>query len=178
MIPDIWHVTREKGLPDGAVLLAVDANRHILEAINDGRVITSYPVSTASAGLGEEIDSYRTPRGLHRICERIGEGHAPGSVFESRKFTGEILPPDQWSQGASARDRILSRILRLEGREPGVNLGSRVDSFSRMIYIHGTNQEQYVGNRSASSGCVRMRNTDVIALFDALRSQDAWVYIF
>lgn len=124
-----------------------------------------YPVSTSRFGAGEEMDSYRTPRGLHEVVERYGDGLAPGSVLVSRVFTGEVLTDDSWRE-ESGDDRILSRILRLSGCEPERNKGGRLDSYARMIYIHGTNQEQFVGISPSSHGCIRMKNNDVIELFE------------
>jgi len=174
----IWGLCRARGMPETAVLLGVDIAHQMLHVIRDGLESECYPVSTSAAGPGEELDSGKTPRGLHRVRERLGAGSAAGSVFVSRVFSGEVLPPDAWSQGSAGPDLILSRILRLEGCEQSVNRGGRVDSYARMIYIHGTNQEQYVGKAPASHGCIRMRNADVIELFDRLTGQDAWVYIY
>jgi L,D-transpeptidase YbiS len=124
----------------------------------------SYPVSTSRYGAGEEMDSLMTPRGLHEVVERYGDGLAAGSVMVSRVFTGEVVPEDAWPQ-EDGEDRILSRILRLTGCEPGRNRGGTLDSYARMIYIHGTNQEQHVGVRPSSHGCIRMKNHDVIELY-------------
>jgi len=178
MSSSIWDLCLDKGMPESAVLLSVDLSRQSLSLIRNRKEEKKYPVSTAAAGPGEELESGKTPRGLHRVCERVGGGSAAGSVFISRVFTGEVLSPDAWSQGSGEPDRIMSRILRLEGCEPAFNRGGHVDSRARMIYIHGTNQEQYVGNTPASHGCIRMRNADIIELFDRLTGEDVWVYIY
>ncbi len=123
----------------------------------DARPIAAYPVSTSKFGLGSEAGSSATPLGRHRVAEKIGENMPLGAVFKSRRFTGEVLPPD-----SSGRDPIVTRILWLDGVEVG-NRSSR----SRHIYIHGTPEEGKIG-MPASYGCVRMRSEDVVELFDTV----------
>jgi hypothetical protein len=129
----------------------------------DRQLIREYPVSTARNGLGEENGSYCTPRGRHRIAEKIGEGQPLHAVFKARVPTGEIWSP-QLSASEPGRDWILTRILWLEGLEEGRNRGDGVDTHARYIYIHGTDEEHLLGT-PASHGCFRMRNADVIELF-------------
>lgn len=128
------------------------------------RLIREYPVSTAKNGLGEQDGSYCTPRGRHRIAEKIGTGQPLYAVFKARVPTGEA-----WSRELAAKkpdcDWILTRILWLEGLEEGKNKGGTVDSHSRYIYIHGTDEEHLTGT-PASHGCIRMKNEDVAELFD------------
>ncbi len=128
------------------------------------RLIREYPVSTAKNGLGEQSGSYCTPRGRHRIAEKIGAGQPLYAVFKARVPTGEI-----WSRELAREkpgcDWILTRILWLEGLEEGRNRGGMVDSHDRYIYIHGTDEEHLVGT-PASHGCIRMKNADVAELFD------------
>lgn len=130
----------------------------------DGACIRRYPISTAANGPGEEQGSNRTPRGRHRIRAKIGASVTPRAVFRGRRPTGEI-----WTQEFAAahpdRDWILSRILWLCGCEPGRNRLGKVDSMRRYIYIHGTGDDQPMGV-ARSHGCIRMRNSDVIELFD------------
>lgn len=130
----------------------------------DGTVLRRYRVSTAANGPGECRDSGCTPRGRHRIRARIGGGLPPGTVFVGRRPTGEV-----WSASLAAahpsRDWILSRILWLSGLEPGRNRLGRVDSMQRYIYIHGTPDTEPMGV-PRSHGCVRMRNRDVLELFE------------
>lgn len=138
---------------------------YLWEAFADGdMLIREYPVSTAANGLGEASGSYRTPRGRHRIAEKIGAGAPLHAVFRGRQPTGEI-----WTSTLGAaepeRDWILTRILWLEGLEPGRNKGGSVDSRARHIYIHGTDEEHRIGS-PASHGCVRMRNAEIAELFD------------
>lgn len=129
-----------------------------------GEVLREYRVSTAKNGPGEQSGSFCTPRGEHWVRAKIGEGLAENTVFVRRRPTGEV-----WSRDLAAaqpeRDWILSRILWLCGREPGLNRWGEVDSMRRYIYIHGTPDTQPMGE-PRSIGCVRMRNADVIELFD------------
>lgn len=134
--------------------------------IDNGRISDTYAVSTAARGSGNRDGSLQTPLGLHRVAQRIGE-HAPrGAIFEHRTDTGR-----RWQGEKLDRDLILSRILHLEGLEDGVNRGPGIDSFERCIYIHGTNHEDRIGT-PCSHGCVRMRNADIIRLFDVVREGD------
>jgi lipoprotein-anchoring transpeptidase ErfK/SrfK len=130
----------------------------------DGACIRRYPVSTAANGPGELRDSGCTPRGLHRIRARIGAGAPSAAVFRGRRPTGEIWSPELAAR-FPGRDWILSRILWLCGCEPGRNRLGDVDSMRRYIYIHGTPDDQPMGI-ARSHGCIRMRNRDVIELFD------------
>ncbi|MBR0565765.1 L,D-transpeptidase [Azoarcus sp. L1K30] len=126
--------------------------------------IRRYAVSTAANGAGEQMDSGCTPRGRHRIRARIGAGAARGAVFRGRRPTGEVWS-DVFAAAHPGRDWILSRILWLCGEEVGVNRGGLVDSMRRYIYIHGTGDDQPMGV-PRSHGCIRMRNDDIIELFD------------
>lgn len=130
----------------------------------DNQVIKEYPVSTAKNGAGEAQDSECTPRGKHSIAEKIGAGCASNTVFVEREATGEVYNSDLRKQFPH-RDWILTRILRLQGDEPGINQGGRVDTFDRCVYIHGTPTETDM-NKPGSHGCIRMHNDDVIELFD------------
>ena len=131
-----------------------------------GAIIAQYPVSTALKGVGEEKNSYRTPRGRHMVRAKIGAGAPIGSVFKGRRATGEVWTPALGAQ-YPGRDFILTRILWLSGCEPGYNRLGNVDSMQRYIYIHGTPDSEPMGTPQ-SHGCVRMRNRDVVALFDAV----------
>jgi len=137
----------------------------------DNAIVREYPVSTARNGAGEKMDSECTPRGRHVIAEKIGEGCPPNTVFVERRPTGEIYTPELTRQ-QSGRDWILTRILWLKGVEPGVNLGGDVDSYNRYIYIHGSPEEIEMG-RPGSRGCIRMRNQDVIELFNRVEAGTA-----
>ena len=119
-----------------------------------------YPASSSRLGVGIREDSLKTPPGIHRICEKIGAGAPVGRIFRDREDTGE-----DWDHTSDEENIILTRILRLEGLEPGVNKGKGIDTYERYVYIHGTNREQDIGT-PFSHGCICMRNTDIVALFD------------
>ncbi len=129
-----------------------------------GASLRRYAVSTAKAGAGEMSGSHCTPRGSHVIRARIGAGQPENSVFVGRRPTGEI-----WTQELYAafpgRDWILTRILWLSGCEPGFNRLGTVDTMRRYIYIHGSHALARMGE-PGSIGCIRMRNADIIELFD------------
>ncbi len=129
-----------------------------------GDLLRRYPVSTALNGAGEEAGSNCTPRGRHIVRARIGAGMAPNTVFRGRRPTGEVWSPELALRHPD-RDWILTRILWLSGSEPGRNrLGCR-DTMRRYIYLHGAPEGTILG-RPESHGCVRMRNTDIIELFE------------
>jgi UDP-N-acetylmuramate--alanine ligase len=152
-------------------LLVVDVERQRMSLLESGLETAGYSISTAEAGVGAEDGSLRTPPGWHRVHARIGAGAPGGAVFESRLATGEV-----WSGEPRADDLILTRILTLEGLEPGVNQGPGRDSLARYIYIHGTNHEVALG-RPVSHGCVRMSNADVVDLFERLEVSDPVVIV-
>ncbi|MFA5959168.1 MAG: L,D-transpeptidase [Tatlockia sp.] len=122
----------------------------------------SYCISTAKKGLGEQEGSECTPRGWHRIHSRIGLECPIHSVFVGRQWTGEIYS-DALAKKFPERDWILTRILQLDGLEAGRNKGNSMDSLQRCIYIHGTPDEQQLGE-PASHGCIRVANPDLIEL--------------
>ena len=123
-----------------------------------------YTVSTAANGVGELNGSECTPRGQHRIRALIGAGLPAGAVLVGRRPTGEVYSTEL-AQQYPDRDWILTRIMWLSGLQPGFNRFGTVDSMRRYIYIHGTPDEVRLG-RPGSKGCVRMRNADIIELFD------------
>lgn len=133
--------------------LLVDVARQVLEMIEEGVVLATWPVSTSRFGLGFEEGSFRTPTGRFRIAEKIGEGAPAGMIFRSRIATGKVA-----EQGGE-EDLVLTRILWLEGLDP-----QNANTRQRYIYIHGTNQEHLIGT-PASHGCIRLRNEDMIDLF-------------
>jgi L,D-transpeptidase YbiS len=141
---------------------------YLWEPYPDGdMLIRQYPVSTAANGPGEHSGSYCTPRGRHRIAEKIGAGAPLCAAFTSREPTGEIWTPELDAENPG-RDWILTRILWLDGLEPGRNQGGTVDTHDRYIYIHGTHEEHRLGT-PASHGCIRMKNADVAELFDLVK---------
>ncbi len=144
----------------------VDVSDQELRLYVDGRLAARYPVSTAEAGTGSAAGSHRTPLGAHYVRRRFGAGAPAGMVFRARRPTGRIAPVEPRPRHIG-EDLVTTRILWLSGLEPGRNQGPGVDSFQRYIYIHGTPEEGLIG-RPASHGCIRLRNRDIIALFDRL----------
>lgn len=131
---------------------------------NDGELLREYMISSAAKGVGEQMGSYQTPRGQHRIRARIGDGLPLGAVLRGRRPTGEVCTPELMAAQPD-RDWILTRILWLCGEEPGKNRGGQVDTMRRYVYIHGTPDSVALGV-PGSHGCIRMRNTDMVDLFD------------
>jgi len=137
-----------------------------LQLREDDRVLSAHLVSTARNGAGERNGSHCTPRGEHVVRARIGDGQPLNTVFVRRRPTGEIY--DATLAGRfPGRDWILTRILWLCGREPGFNRFGDVDTMRRYIYIHGTPDSVALG-RPGSIGCIRMRNAELVQLFDAV----------
>jgi len=128
------------------------------------RPIRRYLVSTAAKGAGEKRGSFCTPRGRHIVRAKIGTGAALNTVFVARRPTGEMWSPELAEQ-FPGRDWMLTRILWLSGREPGFNRLGDVDTMRRYIYIHGSPDTAPMGT-PGSIGCVRMRNYEIVELFD------------
>lgn len=131
---------------------------------NFGGVRAKYIISTAANGVGSEKNSCCTPLGQHIIRAKIGAGAEPNTVFVGRRPTGETFTPELMEQFPN-HDWILTRILWLSGKEVGFNRLGNVDTMQRYIYIHGTPDSTEMG-KIGSHGCVRMRNADIIELFD------------
>lgn len=129
-----------------------------------GQIEKHYAVSTAAQGVGEQDGSYCTPRGQHLIRAKIGAGQPINTVFVGRRPSGEIYTPDLGARFPK-RDWILTRILWLSGCERGFNRLGTVDTMRRLIYIHGCPDSAAMGV-PGSHGCVRMRNGDILDLFE------------
>ena len=143
-----------------------------LELLDDaGKLVHRYPVSTAAKGAGEMLDSNCTPRGRHIIRARIGAGQPENAVFVGRRPTGEIYTPELGVQ-FPGRDWILTRILWLSGCEVGFNRLGKSDTMRRYIYIHGTPDSAQLG-KPGSHGCIRMRNADLVELFELVSAGTA-----
>jgi L,D-transpeptidase YbiS len=137
-------------------ILFIDLATQTLELRRAGEIVYQFSVSSAAAGIGFEPGSMQTPTGRFQIYAKIGYGAPLGTVFKSRAPTGEIGSEEL------ADDLVQTRILWLDGIEP-----ENANTLGRYIYIHGTNHESTIGT-PASHGCIRMRNRDVILLFDAV----------
>jgi lipoprotein-anchoring transpeptidase ErfK/SrfK len=144
----------------------IQLTRQSLAVLDDGKPVREFLVSTSRYGPGERFGSQCTPRGTHIVRAKIGGGLPPDAVFIRRRFTGEIYDSDL-ARRHPDRDWILTRLMWLSGREPGRNRYGAVDSLRRFIYIHGMPDVQPVGV-PFSHGCIRMRNTDVIELYEMI----------
>jgi lipoprotein-anchoring transpeptidase ErfK/SrfK len=133
---------------------------------NLGGVKARYSISTAANGVGCDKNSGCTPLGQHVVRAKIGAGALENTVFVGRRPTGEICTPELMAEFPE-RDWILTRILWLSGKEIGKNRLGNVDTMQRYIYIHGTPDSTEMG-KIGSHGCVRMRNGEMIELFDAV----------
>lgn len=146
--------------------VVVSISEQRLYLLQDGRPYQSYIVSTSRYGAGSEAGSFRTPLGMHRVVEKIGDEAEWGTIFRSRFNTGEIANIVN-EPVRTTEDNVTTRILWLSGQEPGLNQGEGIDSYQRYIYIHGTHEEGLLG-QPASKGCIRMSNDDVIEIFQQL----------
>jgi L,D-transpeptidase YbiS len=135
---------------------------HLVDAA--GHVLHRYPVSTAANGVGEVTGSYCTPRGKHLVRAKIGAGLADNTILVGRRPNGEVYCREL-AERFPTRDWILTRILWLSGCEPGRNRLGQVDTMRRYIYIHGSPDTTPMG-RPGSHGCIRMRNADIVELFE------------
>jgi lipoprotein-anchoring transpeptidase ErfK/SrfK len=145
--------------------ISINIGKQTLDLLDDsGSVIKHYRISSAKNGVGEQNGSLCTPRGKHIVRAKVGAGHPADTVFVERRPTGEVYSPEL-AQKFPKRDWILTRILWLSGSEPGYNRLGRVDTMRRAIYIHGTPDSVEMG-KPGSHGCIRMRNRDIIELFD------------
>ena len=145
--------------------IEIDVGKQTLVVKDEkGRSLKTYSVTTAKKGVGEKNGSLCTPRGRHIIRAKIGAGQPPDTVFVRRRPTGETWSPELHAK-YPGRDWMLTRILWLSGKEPGRNRLGDVDTMRRYIYIHGSPDSAAMG-KPGSIGCVRMRNADVIELFD------------
>ena len=151
-----------------AARIDIDLSAQQLALLRAGEELFRCPVSTAANGAGERNDSFCTPRGRHEIHEKIGAGCAPDTVFVGRQPTGETYTPELGRTNPD-RDWVLSRILWLSGKETGKNLGGDVDTRERYIYLHGC-PDNVDFELPGSHGCIRLRNRDIVALFDLVES--------
>ena len=133
---------------------------------NKGNFLSTYPISSAIKGTGQTKGSYCTPLGDHIVRAKIGDAQPENTVFVGRRPTGEIFSPELAEQ-SPGRDWILTRILWLSGRELGFNRLGDVDTMGRYIYIHGSPDSVHLG-QPGSIGCIRMRNADIVNLFDRI----------
>ena len=141
--------------PDTQHHIVISTRDQKLALLDRSTLLATYPVSTSRFGLGDRPGSRFTPLGQLQIAEKIGDNAPPGAVFKDRRRTGEIVMAN-----SPGRDPIVTRILWLRGLE-----SQNANAFARDIYIHGTPEERLIGTR-ASYGCIRMRSTDVVQLYN------------
>ena len=141
--------------PDTQHRIVISTQDQKLALLDRGNLLATYPVSTSKFGLGDRPGSRFTPLGQLQVAQKIGDNAPPGAVFKDRRRTGEIVLAN-----SPGRDPIVTRILWLRGRE-----SQNANAFARDIYIHGTPEERLIG-RPASYGCIRMRSTDVVQLYN------------
>ena len=161
------------GIKPANQLLAVHLGTQTMQFYRGGELAGAFVVSTSLRPPSNVKGSLGTPLGLHAVAEKIGHGQPPGMVFKARVPTGRHF--NEFSEEENQENLVTTRILWLRGLEPGVNLGGEVDSHDRYIYIHGTNHEERIGTPQ-SSGCIWMRNLDLVALFEEVRVGDqVWI---
>src|SRR5213082_2971030 len=139
---------------DSTSQLIISVRDQKLMLVQNGGKVATYPISTSMFGLGDARGRMTTPLGYLAVEKKIGDNAPTGAVFHNRRFTGEVLQPN-----APGRDPVTTRIIWLRGLE-----AQNAHAFQRCIYIHGTPQEKNIG-RPASYGCVRMKSSDVAALY-------------
>ena len=144
--------------------LIAEISKQKLYVMKETEIMKEYHISTSKYGIGNQEGSFRTPLGTHRIIEKIGEDVPICGIFKKKKFTGKIARLND----NNGSDLITTRIFVLAGLEREINLGKNIDSLERGIFIHGTQQENLIG-KPASHGCIRMRNKDIIELFDKIK---------
>ncbi len=158
-------VCEKHGVAPTRFILVVSVADQTLAAFEEGKLVKKLSCSTSRFGTGQTESSNRTPLGLHRIAEKIGGGEPAGAVFKARQVIGHTSQPE------FADAKITTRILWLEGLEPGLNKGFNgdvnVDSHARYIYIHGTADQAGIG-KPASCGCIHLADAELIPLFDQL----------
>jgi lipoprotein-anchoring transpeptidase ErfK/SrfK len=143
--------------PDTQHQIVISTRDQKLAVLDRGTLMATYAVSTSKFGLGDSLRSSCTPLGQLEVAKKIGDNAPLGAVFKDRVRTGEIVVPN-----SPGRDPIVTRILWLRGRE-----AQNANAFGRYIYIHGTPEERLIGT-PASYGCIRMRSTDVIELYNVV----------
>jgi hypothetical protein len=167
MRPEFIVACRKNGIAPTHFTLVVNITGQTVLLFEESKFVNFFPCSTSRFGIGQVEGSNRTPLGLHRIAEKIGAGERAGTVFKSRQVSGHTSQPE------FADAKITTRILWLEGLEPGLNQGFNgdvnVDSHARYIYIHGTADQKSIG-QPASHGCIHLADADLIPLFDLLPS--------
>ena len=145
-------------------MIFINTKKQKLYLLINHKIKYEFSISSSYKGTGCQVDSNKTPIGLHTVISKIGTGLPAGTLFKNRRPTKKIinyLPTDKY-------DYITSRIIRLSGLEDKVNKGGEVDTYNRYIYIHGTPHFDKLG-QPESHGCIRMSDNDVINLFNSIK---------
>jgi len=173
LMQPLTHRLRELEIKQTPTMLLISIATQTLVLASGEAELCRYSISTSHKPPSCRERSFGTPTGLHRIAKKIGGGAALGAVFRGREEIGQRY----WElpEREQAANLITSRILWLEGMEPGLNKGEAVDSYDRYIYIHGTNHEGKIGE-PASGGCIQLANAEMIALYERCNTGDL-VYI-
>jgi hypothetical protein len=165
ILVNFFSACEKHGIAPTQFILIVSIAEQTVSLFEQNEFVKKFPCSTSRFGIGQTEGSNRTPLGLHRIAEKIGAGEPAGTVFKSRKVIGHTSQPE------FADAKITTRILWLEGLEPGLNKGFNgdvnVDTHARYVYIHGTADQSSIG-RPDSCGCIHLADADLIPLFDLL----------
>jgi len=146
-------------------IIVINIEEQKLMLIQDNYKIAEYSISTSKFGIGNKSGSNMTPLGYHIVKEKIGDHVSVNSIYKTDEFTKEIATIN--NNKVFAEDLVTTRIIKLEGTENGINRGSGIDSYEREIWIHGTPAEDKIGT-PASHGCIRMKNNDIILLFNSI----------
>jgi hypothetical protein len=147
-------------------MIKINITKQVLEYIFGDEIVKKYSISSSKKGPGQQKNSFCTPTGKHIIRAKIGKSVPCYGVFKGRRFSGDLW--DCKTKSNISDDLILSRILWLSGIEVGINRLGNVDTMQRYIYIHGTHDEERIG-QPVSHGCIRMTNADVVELFDLVK---------
>jgi len=160
-------LTKNFGAKNADTIIVVNIAQQQLQVVSNNNILKTYTVSTAKAGIGSKKNSNKTPLGVHRIKNKIGDKAPLGTIFFARQPSGQIAEI-YTDTTDTPKDYVTTRILWLDGLEPGKNKGGKVDSYERYIYIHGTHEEGLLG-KPMSMGCIRMKNIDVTELFNMVK---------
>jgi len=161
LLSNFISACEKNGVAPSQFVLTVNIAEQTVLLFEQNKFVEKFPCSTSRFGIGQTEGSNRTPLGLHRIAEKIGAGLMAGTVFKARQIIGHASQPE------FADAKITTRILWLEGLEPGFNRGGSVDTHARYVYIHGTADQKSIG-QPASHGCIHLADADLIPLFDLL----------
>ena len=158
----LFSIINPNNIIDNKEIVLVKISEQKMYYLKERKIVNTFDISTSKFGVGSEEGSFKTPLGKHIIKDKIGDEAPLGTVFIAREKQEKILT--NLKTGNGEYDYVTTRIMRLEGLEDGKNRGIGVDSYNRYIYIHGTAEEDKLGE-PASHGCIRMKNSDIIDLY-------------